>query len=1053
MSYKVKYLGVEKMKRSRVFLMALFLWVVAFSGISGATLTTSATKMVYESTYSGNPSFPFTFRVFNSSELSVSKVVIATGLPTYLTKDVDYTVYLAADGTGYIRLRSALASGYRLVIMRNTPFLQPQSWMSTTITSNSLSNVADRITMLAQMLKEQGDRSLKIGPHITATMHLDVNPEANKLIGWDSLGTGLKNYTCDTVQITSPASFDTIGNYDDNLTQAARVIGSTPRTLLLDTVASVDDNVTIPSTLTLFIIQGGGISVAAGKTLSMAASPEAGHNDYQIFWGGGSVSFSKPVTVSPKWWGAPNNGTDSDTAAVQAAYNSLSTYTGGQINIYPGNWVFNVVSKKYNVFFNGGGAIYNGESSSWAPDNETAPVITIGGWGVAESAPGNKISNFVLKAKSANSAKGIWLHNTYNSVVDHFSIIGFGRYSIRIGDPDVVGVEDIQINRITNGWIRTGTNISGNDTFGIEGAYGVNGGMAQLYNKLDTVIIWGPFNYNGTANATGSGALIMNPLNMVLDNTVTQVLSANMTSITIPDVNQYVAAGRGSAGCPRYVGNGCYFEITNTSWSNIRLEQAGNLSWWYCLQGSAWGANGWFQNNVAASSSDPLDMQQSWNFNPGQPYDDVKWTSAYQSSVYTLVVDHALEFRSMDHDPKTVAATKKIYPIGRSLYFKNDNGTIVFGSPTNSEFGSTVWVLGQAEAKALWASASGASGIAVSANNADGTSIESTTESGDAVTATATTTGRGIVATVVSNDGVRSISHSGNGVYGKSSHGQGGYFTSDNNGTGLYVTHTADGVAGSFITGAGVALGTQSTDGYAIYSIGYGTGIAGVFNSENGTSLSSVSSGTGTAASFSANGTGTALIASGNETIAPTAKLIGLLDSQNDTTATAAGLVQWGIYRNGDLLKILHEGAAGLSSVSVNNRPAEDNSTQAANTKYVDYAVSHLPVDITTVGTSRVVANNSEYVICTNTCSITPLSPAAGRRLCARNGPGVTSTITLVNIANTYYEKTDHTGWQANANYKLVSGGAATDSICLIGYDSTHYAILSSTGTWSSASP
>ncbi|HBH13826.1 MAG TPA: hypothetical protein DDX29_12070 [Clostridiales bacterium] len=115
---------------------------------------------------------------------------------------------------------------------------------------------------------------------------------------------------------------------------------------------------------------------------------------------------------------------------------------------------------------------------------------------------------------------------------------------------------------------------------------------------------------------------------------------------------------------------------------------------------------------------------------------------------------------------------------------------------------------------------------------------------------------------------------------------------------------------------------------------------------------------------------------------------------------------------------------------------------------------AQIPPPKVTVGTSRTVAENAEYVICSGgACSVTPITPAAGVQLCVRNAPGETNAITLVNITDVYYEKTDHSGYQANANYKLVSGGVATDSICIVGVDSTHYAIMNSTGTWSHTAP
>jgi hypothetical protein len=87
-------------------------------------------------------------------------------------------------------------------------------------------------------------------------------------------------------------------------------------------------------------------------------------------------------------------------------------------------------------------------------------------------------------------------------------------------------------------------------------------------------------------------------------------------------------------------------------------------------------------------------------------------------------------------------------------------------------------------------------------------------------------------------------------------------------------------------------------------------------------------------------------------------------------------------------------------------------------------------------------------VICTTTCTVTPLTPTAGKQICVRNDPGVSTAITLAALgAGNYYELTSHASW-GTANHTVVSGGAATDSICLVGYDANHYAVFSYNGTW-----
>ncbi len=107
----------------------------------------------------------------------------------------------------------------------------------------------------------------------------------------------------------------------------------------------------------------------------------------------------------------------------------------------------------------------------------------------------------------------------------------------------------------------------------------------------------------------------------------------------------------------------------------------------------------------------------------------------------------------------------------------------------------------------------------------------------------------------------------------------------------------------------------------------------------------------------------------------------------------------------------------------------------------------------TYVGSGAItVTTKSAYIICTGACQITFPAAIAGAQYAARNEAGTTGVITLVNRTGQYYELTDHSAF-ATVNQKLVSGGAATDAISLVGQDSTHYATWTSTGTWTDTAP
>jgi len=88
------------------------------------------------------------------------------------------------------------------------------------------------------------------------------------------------------------------------------------------------------------------------------------------------------------------------------------------------------------------------------------------------------------------------------------------------------------------------------------------------------------------------------------------------------------------------------------------------------------------------------------------------------------------------------------------------------------------------------------------------------------------------------------------------------------------------------------------------------------------------------------------------------------------------------------------------------------------------------------------------YITCTSTCSVPIPAPVVGSQWCVRNAPGASTVITLNALGSgDYYELTAHTGW-GTANHTLASGGAIGDQICLVGYDTAHYEVFSSSGTW-----
>jgi hypothetical protein len=85
---------------------------------------------------------------------------------------------------------------------------------------------------------------------------------------------------------------------------------------------------------------------------------------------------------------------------------------------------------------------------------------------------------------------------------------------------------------------------------------------------------------------------------------------------------------------------------------------------------------------------------------------------------------------------------------------------------------------------------------------------------------------------------------------------------------------------------------------------------------------------------------------------------------------------------------------------------------------------------------------------CTTTCTITvPAPTVAGDQFCVWNGVGVSTAITLSAIAGVQYSKTDRSAY-GTANTAATATAVAGNAICMVAPDTTHWDVLSSTGTW-----
>lgn len=204
---------------------------------------TISTEVRKAGPYYGNDSagtFPFAFKVFKKADLIVVRRNDIVGVDMVLVLDSDYSVSLNADqnvspGGNITLLGGPLSSNFSLVISSDLPLLQ-----QTDLTNQGgfypkvVTDALDRLTIFSQQLAEKLGRAIKLP--ITAPNGVNTElpfPTPNNVIGWDSLGTALRNVT--------PQELATVVAYGDTAADLFTGDGVTTTFALSSTPGSVNN--------------------------------------------------------------------------------------------------------------------------------------------------------------------------------------------------------------------------------------------------------------------------------------------------------------------------------------------------------------------------------------------------------------------------------------------------------------------------------------------------------------------------------------------------------------------------------------------------------------------------------------------------------------------------------------------------------------------------------------------------------------------------------------------------------------------------------------------
>lgn len=137
--------------------------------------------------------FPVSFRFLSASHLRVVKTS-TSGVDKVLAP-TEYSVTGAgAQNGGTLTLAVPLLSGEKLTIVRDVPLTQEADYVNNDpFPAESHELALDKLTMIAQQLAEALLRALLLPPSVTGVSSQLPSPSADKLIGWDSTGTALRN--------------------------------------------------------------------------------------------------------------------------------------------------------------------------------------------------------------------------------------------------------------------------------------------------------------------------------------------------------------------------------------------------------------------------------------------------------------------------------------------------------------------------------------------------------------------------------------------------------------------------------------------------------------------------------------------------------------------------------------------------------------------------------------------------------------------------------------------------------------------------------------------
>lgn len=210
--------------------------------------------------------FPYKFIATSDIKVYVNGVLQASG----------YTVGTPSDSGANVTFSVAPAVAATIVFVNDPDVLQSTALPGTgPFPSKSVETMADKLTLIAQRLKDLAMRSFTLADGDASTASLTLpTPGANQLVGWNSTATGLQNVDPASLLTIAGSSGFTAETFNGTGAQTAFTLSTNPGTVsnLEVFISGVRQTPTTDYTF-------------SGTTLTFVSAPAAGTGNILVRWG------------------------------------------------------------------------------------------------------------------------------------------------------------------------------------------------------------------------------------------------------------------------------------------------------------------------------------------------------------------------------------------------------------------------------------------------------------------------------------------------------------------------------------------------------------------------------------------------------------------------------------------------------------------------------------------------------------------------------------------------------------------------------------------------